>query len=91
MLFYIKTGNDKLADKSKGESLDKIGVDSIETYSLHPRTNRRKIRCILIKRYGVRPHMVKWAMQQLGWWQPQQLGITCAVERRLRFEQGTYT
>lgn len=91
MLFYIKTGRNKLADKSKGETLDRIGVDSLETESLHPRTNKRKLREALIKRYGVHPTMVKWAMKQLGWWSPERLGITCPKERHKRYEQGVKT
>lgn len=91
MLFYIKTGKNKLADKSKGETVDRIGVESIETNSLHPRTNKRKLREILQKRYGIHPTMLKWAMKQLGWWTPERLGIQCGVARHERYKQGIKT
>lgn len=91
MLFYLKNGNDKLADREKGEGLDRIGVDTLETDSLVPRTNRGKLRRILISRYNVDPKYVKWAMKQLGWWSPERLGITDVQQRRLRYAQGIKT
>lgn len=84
MQFFIKNGHDDLGSRETGQTLDRIGVDCIDTGSLVPRTNRRKLRQILVARYGVHPTMVKWALKELGFWTPDRLGLEPKERQRVQ-------
>jgi hypothetical protein len=50
---------------NKSKHFEHVPTDMLETFSLVPRTNKRKIRKYLVVHVGIAPSMVKRAMRDL--------------------------
>ena len=80
MQFMLKTGREEVHKRTTN-----VEVMVFETDSLMARTNKRKLRNKLIQMFHIHPTMVKSIMKELGWWKPEDAGITTHAEReRLR-------
>lgn len=71
MLFYFPTGVEE-----QGKHLDRVQVIAVETHSLVPRTNRRKLRKFLKTAWGVKPQYIKFFLKKQNFWSVERLGLS---------------
>lgn len=83
MLFYFPTGQEE-----KGKHFDRVQAITVETHSLVPRTNKRKLRLFLQSAWGVKPQFVKYFLKEMGFWEPERLG--CTPEERQKLYKEAY-
>lgn len=81
MMFYFPTGLEE-----QGKHLDRVQVISVETNSLVPRTNRRKLRKFLQDAWGVKPQFIKYFLKAQGFWDTERLGEPPEVRHKLYAE-----
>lgn len=88
MEFIFKTGN----ESAFGKTLTSVECIRCETNSLHPRTNRRKLRKFAVDVLGIKPHYVKMFLKDyMGLWTPERLGVACPLERmQIREEEAKW-
>lgn len=78
MLFYFRTGAEEQL-----EQITKVGAIAVETYSYHPRTNKRKLRKFLSTAWGIKPQYIKQTLKLMHFWTPEELGEPVAVRHAL--------
>lgn len=81
MQFHFPTGLEE-----PGEFFARVQSITVETYSYHPRTNRRKLRKFIQSAWGVKPQYVKLFLKEMGFWTPGQLGESADVRHKLYAE-----
>jgi len=78
MQFHFPTGQ-----VEKGKHLDRVQAIVVNTYSFHPRTNKRKLRKFLMDAWGVKPQFIKYFLKTMGFWSPEQLGEPPEVRHKI--------
>ena len=78
MQFHFPTG---LVEE--GKHFDRVQAITVETWSYHPRTNKRKLRKFIQQAWGVKPQFVKYFLKQMGFWTADQLGEPAEVRHKL--------
>ncbi|QMP18278.1 hypothetical protein phiV141_21 [Vibrio phage phiV141] len=81
MQFHFPTGLEE-----EGKHFTKVQSITVETYSYHPRTNRRKLRKFIQDAWGVKPQFVKLFLKEMGFWTPEQLGESAEARQKLYAE-----
>lgn len=78
MQFHFPTGLEE-----EGKHFTRVQAITVETYSYHPRTNKRKLRKFIQTAWGIKPQYVKFFLKAMGFWTPEQLGESAEVRQQL--------
>ncbi|CAM0008746.1 hypothetical protein VPHK436_0037 [Vibrio phage K436] len=71
----------------EGEKITRVPTIRIETYSFHPRTNKRKLRKFLASAWGIKPQYIKYVLKTMGFWEPERLGVVDPLERQAIYKE----
>lgn len=82
MEFGFKTGYEE-----PGKHFTKVEVIRVDTGSIHPRTNKRKLRKFFQSAWGIKTQYLKMFFKQQGLWDMERLGVACPKARHRLYKE----
>ena len=82
MQFGFRTGNEEA-----GDHFTKVETIVVDTGSIHPRTNKRKLRKFFKSAWGIKSQYIKYFFKTQGLWDMERLGVTCPKTRHRLYEE----